>query len=111
MENILTVSQDLDFALELLNSLGMKAKANRLPHELSGGERQRVCIARALVNRPSVIFADEPTAALDHKNGKAVVELLNQHRGNGSLVMVTHDISMIEQADRKLTISESRLIP
>jgi putative ABC transport system ATP-binding protein len=111
LENILTVSQDRDFALELLHSLGMKAKANRLPHELSGGERQRVCIARALVNRPSVIFADEPTAALDHKNGKAVVELLNQHRGNGSLVMVTHDISMIEQADRKLTISESRLIP
>lgn len=111
LENILTVSQDRDFALELLSSLGMKAKANRLPHELSGGERQRVCIARALVNRPSVIFADEPTAALDHKNGKAVVELLNQHRGNGSLVMVTHDISMIEQADRKLTISESRLIP
>lgn len=110
LENVLTVAPQLDFAMELLNSLGIGEKANRLPHELSGGERQRVCIARALVNRPKVIFADEPTAALDHSNGIAVVDLLNQHRGEGSLVMVTHDISMIQHADRQLTISESKLL-
>lgn len=110
LENVLTVSPQQSFAKELLDSLGIGAKANRLPHELSGGERQRVCIARALVNKPKVIFADEPTAALDHTNGIAVVELLNKHRGEGSLVMVTHDVSMIQQADRQLTISESKLL-
>jgi putative ABC transport system ATP-binding protein len=110
LENVLTVSPEHKFAIELLDSLGIGSKANRLPHELSGGERQRVCIARALVNKPKVIFADEPTAALDHSNGIAVVDLLNKHRGEGSLVMVTHDVSMIQQADRQLTISESKLL-
>ncbi len=93
----------------LLERLGMGAKCHRRPHELSGGERQRVCVARALLGTPAVIFADEPTASLDHKNGEAVVSLLNQHRQGGSLVMVTHDRSMLEEADRIVHLVDGAL--
>ena len=97
-------------AEEILASLGLQEKMQRLPHELSGGERQRVCVARALLGNPHVIFADEPTAALDHTNGVAVVELLNKFRGNGSLVMVTHDESMLIGADRVIRLADGQLI-
>lgn len=96
-------------ARRLLDLLGLSQKAHRLPHELSGGERQRVCVARALLGNPQVIFADEPTAALDHVNGVHVVELLDRHREGGALVMVTHDPSMLAAADRIVTISDGVL--
>jgi putative ABC transport system ATP-binding protein len=96
-------------AAESLERLGLGDKLHRLPHELSMGERQRVCVARAVLGRPKVVFADEPTAALDHANGLHVVELLNEHRGSGSLVMVTHDPSMLEGADRVLRLTDGRL--
>ena len=96
-------------AQELLETLGMGAKQHRHPHELSVGERQRVCVARALLGSPKAIFADEPTASLDHTNGVQVVELLNKHRGEGSLVMVTHDPSMLEAADRVLQIVDGQI--
>ncbi len=96
-------------ATELLERLGLGHKTHRHPHELSGGERQRVCVARALLGSPKVIFADEPTAALDHKNGLSVVQLLNAMRSTGSLVMVTHDPSMLEQADRIVRLADGRL--
>ncbi|MBL8088151.1 MAG: ATP-binding cassette domain-containing protein [Chthonomonas sp.] len=99
-----------DEALELLEELGIGQKSHRKPHELSGGERQRVCVARALLGSPRAIFADEPTAALDHKNGTQVVELLNQHRGSGTLIMVTHDPSMLAQADRIIQISDGEIV-
>jgi len=108
LENIAIARQDTDRneeAQTLLVKLGLEHKAHRLPHELSGGERQRVCVARALLGSPRVIFADEPTASLDHKNGVQVVSLLNEHRGNGALLMVTHDPSMLEGADRILNIA------
>ena len=92
-----------------LEELGLGSKLHRLPHELSGGERQRVCVARALQGKPKVIFADEPTAALDHRNGHQVVELLNRHRGAGSLVMVTHDPTMLDAADRVLHMADGVL--
>lgn len=97
-------------ATELLDRLGMLQKAHRYPHELSGGERQRVCVARALLGRPKVIFADEPTASLDHTNGVQVVHLLNQNRGQGSLVMVTHDPTMLAEADRIVELVDGRLV-
>jgi putative ABC transport system ATP-binding protein len=111
LENVLVSSPhdpSREAAFDLLEKLGLSQKSHRLPHELSGGERQRVCVARALLGRPKVIFADEPTAALDHTNGVAVVELLNRFRGEGSLVMVTHDPSMLEEADRVVEIRDGR---
>jgi putative ABC transport system ATP-binding protein len=97
-------------ARQLLERLGLGEKTHRQPHELSGGERQRVCVARALLGSPKVIFADEPTAALDHVNGAAVVKLLNQLRGAGSLVMVTHDESMLEEADRIVRLADGVIV-
>jgi len=96
-------------AADLLDRLGLGAKLRRLPHELSMGERQRVCVARALLGNPKAIFADEPTAALDHANGLHVVEMLNEHRAGGALVMVTHDPSMLASADRVLKLADGAL--
>lgn len=90
----------------LLDALGIAHLVHRFPHELSGGERQRACVARALVGRPRAIFADEPTASLDHATGASVVELMNGLRGSGALVMVTHDPTMLEAADRVLTLAD-----
>jgi putative ABC transport system ATP-binding protein len=96
-------------AEELLDALGLGDKMHRLPHELSGGERQRVCVARALLGGPRAIFADEPTASLDHANGSHVVHMLNRHRGAGALVMVTHDPTMLAEANRILHISDGTI--
>lgn len=112
LENVLVSKPKedrIDEALNLLERLGLDHKTHRHPHELSGGERQRVCVARALLGSPKVIFADEPTAALDHKNGFSVVQLLNGMRSGGSLVMVTHDPSMLEEADRIVRLADGRL--
>ncbi len=112
LENVLVSTpqdQDPTSALDLLERLGLAQKTHRLPHELSGGERQRVCVARALRGSPRVIFADEPTASLDHHNGLGVVQLLNRLRGSGSLVMVTHDPTMLEEADRIVKLADGRL--
>jgi putative ABC transport system ATP-binding protein len=111
LENVMVaqVGAEVDEAFSILDKLGLAEKINRLPHELSGGERQRVCVARALYGHPQVIFADEPTASLDHTNGIAVVELLNRHREQGALIMVTHDPTMLEGADRVVRLVDGRL--
>lgn len=83
----------------LLEELHIDHLANRYPPHLSGGEKQRIVVARAMVNSPAVIFADEPTAALDHTNGRAVIELLMRYRKQGTVVVVTHDPSMLEEAE------------
>jgi putative ABC transport system ATP-binding protein len=111
-ENVMTVlrqGSERARAESLLIDLGLKEKLDRMPHELSGGERQRVCVARALVNEPRYIFADEPTAALDHTNGEAVIDLLNRYRGKGSVVMVTHDASMLTHATHRYEMREGKL--
>ncbi len=102
--------QNRSIAQGLLDTLGIGHKSHRMPHELSGGEKQRVCVARALMGSPKVIFADEPTASLDHTNGAAVVSLLNEHRGGGSMVMVTHDESMLWEADRIVRIVDGSFV-
>lgn len=96
----------MDEAMDLLSRLGLGEKAHRLPHELSGGEKQRACLARALMGSPDVIFADEPTAALDHKNGQMVVDLLQEQRKGGALVLVTHDPTILESAGRILRVED-----
>ena len=112
VENVLVATETntaLDESVSLLEALGLAEKMDRYPHELSGGERQRVCVARALMGSPRVIFADEPTAALDHQNGEAVVRLLHENRGESALVMVTHDPTMLADADRVIEIAEGRI--
>lgn len=84
----------------LLNELGILPLADRYPAHLSGGEKQRLVVARAMINQPAVIFADEPTAALDHANGRAVIELMRGYRERGTVLVVTHDPTMLEEADR-----------
>ncbi len=98
-------------ALMLLEQVGLADKAKNLPRDLSGGQKQRVAIARALAGNPSLIMADEPTAALDSQNGHAVIELLRQlaKEGGRTVLLVTHDPRIMDAADR-ITYLEDGLI-
>jgi lipoprotein-releasing system ATP-binding protein len=99
-------------ALEVLKDMGLAQRAHHLPRELSGGERQRAAIARALVHRPRVLFADEPTGNLDSATGAEimrVLERLNRQEGL-TVVMVTHDASIAERADRVLHLADGKLL-
>lgn len=91
-------------ALELLDAVGLKAKADRLATKLSGGEQQRVAIARALANEPPILLADEPTGNLDAKNSETVFSLLTRlaHERGLAVVMVTHNMELAERCDRVL---------
>jgi putative ABC transport system ATP-binding protein len=80
-----------------------------MPSELSGGERQRVSVARAMMNEPAVIFADEPTASLDRTNGHTVMDALARWRERGTLVVVTHDPEMVKDADEVLQLCDGRI--
>ncbi|GAA2201591.1 ABC transporter ATP-binding protein [Sinomonas flava] len=95
----------------LLEAVGMGHRAGHRPGQLSGGERQRVGIARALVNRPSLLLVDEPTAALDRRRSHEVVELLAQqaHAAGVAVVMVTHDHDVLSHCDRVLEMTDGRL--
>ncbi|MEU4215116.1 ATP-binding cassette domain-containing protein [Actinoplanes sp. NPDC026623] len=98
-------------AEQLLAEVGMADKAHRRPHQLSGGERQRVGIARALIGGPSLLLADEPTAALDRARSHEVVELLareTKHAGVAT-VMVTHDTAVLEHCDRVVEMVDGKL--
>jgi putative ABC transport system ATP-binding protein len=97
--------------LEMLVDLGLGDEAGKLPDQLSGGQRQRVAVARALVNRPSVILADEPTGSLDAGNSALIVDLLlaAQHDSGATLVVVTHDPAVAARMDRAVALSDGRL--
>jgi ABC-type lipoprotein export system ATPase subunit len=95
-------------ANRLIDELGLRPVANHLPHELSGGEQQRFAIARALVNDPELVLADEPTGSLDAENGAAVLELLRRLSGR-AVVIVTHEVDATAIADRVLSLSDGRL--
>jgi putative ABC transport system ATP-binding protein len=99
------------YAQELLRRVGLGDKLRSRPYQLSIGERQRVAVARSLVHRPAVVFADEPTASLDQATGREVINLLADYRtrGEGSLVVVTHDPAMLTGADRVLQMRDGRL--
>lgn len=96
---------------ELLNHLGLSHRANHLPEELSGGERQRVAIARSLMNNPEIILADEPTASLDSKRGRDVVEMLATEvkLRNKAAIMVTHDERVLDLCDRVVNITDGKI--
>ena len=97
---------------ELLEIIGLTNRAKHLPSQLSGGQQQRVSIARALINSPAVILADEPTGNLDSKSGKDVLEFLvmANKRYNQTLIMITHDEKIALQADRIITISDGKIL-
>jgi len=97
-------------ATELLGFVGMKGKATMLPRQLSGGEQQRVAVARALSNEPEIILADEPTANLDEKNERVIIEYLQRLVQSGkAVVLATHDAALAQRAARMCTIEEGIL--
>ena len=98
-------------AKQLLVKLGLEHRLHHLPTTLSGGEKQRVAVARALINSPQLILADEPTASLDYENGRRVMELLSQqaHREGRSVVVITHDERMLDVCDRVLRVIDGTL--
>lgn len=114
LENVL-VPVNKDFkkyegrAKELLCDLGLESCIKKKPFEMSGGQRQRVAIARALINEPKIIFGDEPTASLDHENAIAVMEFLNSYKNHATIIVVTHDQSILKEADGQIRIIDGSL--
>jgi lipoprotein-releasing system ATP-binding protein len=99
-------------ALPLLERLGIASRKTHKPSELSGGEQQRVAVCRALINKPKVIFADEPSGNLDTKNAKELHELFFQLRNefNQTFVIVTHNEELAQMADRSLVMRDGRFV-
>ncbi len=98
-------------ALEALERVGLAERARHLPSQLSGGEQQRVCIARALINSPELILADEPTGNLDEANENIVLEIFRQlHKEGTSLIVVTHDPEVGEEAQRIVRLEHGKVI-
>lgn len=116
-ENILLPAEldnrkiDEEYLDDLLKTLGLKERENHLPNELSGGQQQRTSIGRALVNRPAIVLADEPTGNLDSKNSKEVIELLklSVKKYKQTFIMITHDPNIALQADRVITIEDGTI--
>lgn len=97
-------------AMELLERLGIAKHAGKYPYQLSGGQRQRAAIVRALMNDPKVIFGDEPTAALDHESAMEVLKLLSEYTKNANVVIVTHDRSILKNADTMIHIEDGTIL-
>lgn len=98
-------------ALEALDRVGLADRAKHLPSQLSGGEQQRVCVARALINHPEIILADEPTGNLDDKNEAIVVDLFNKLHAEGTtLIVVTHDPEVADVAQRKVILRNGKIV-
>jgi len=98
-------------ALAALERVGLADRARHLPSQLSGGEQQRVCIARALINYPEIVLADEPTGNLDEANENIVLDIFRQlHRDGTTLIVVTHDPEVGEVAQRTVTLEYGKII-
>ncbi|GGA50355.1 ABC transporter ATP-binding protein [Dyella nitratireducens] len=96
---------------EALERVSMAHRARHYPAQLSGGQQQRVAVARALVGKPAILLADEPTGNLDSRNGEAVMQLLNElHQGGATLCMVTHDARYADFAQRKVRLFDGRVV-
>ncbi len=123
---MMTAYENVDFALrmagykgdrkervmECLHLVGLSARADHMPQELSGGEQQRIAIARAIAHRPEVIFADEPTGALDTMTGLTVVKIFKElcEKEGVTIVMTTHDVGLMEFGDQVYELEGGRLI-
>lgn len=96
---------------EILATLGLEDRVTHLPNQLSGGQQQRVSIGRALINRPSIVLADEPTGNLDSQNSREILELLrlSNKKYNQTLILITHDEGIALSADRILSIEDGRI--
>lgn len=103
---------DEDYIKNIINILGISERLEHLPSALSGGQQQRIAIARAIANKPSVLFADEPTGNLDAKSGKEVLSLLKlvSKEVGVTLILVTHDLHVAEQAERIISIEDGRIV-
>lgn len=99
-------------SIEALTKMGLQERMDHYPHQLSGGQQQRVAIARALANRPALILADEPTGALDSKNGNEVMTLLQDsvRKLDQTLVIITHNIDLAREADRIIKIVDGKIV-
>lgn len=98
-------------AKEVLEKVGLGDKINRLPNQLSGGETQRVAVARAIVNEPPILLADEPTGNLDSKNADGVMELLKKLNQEGeTIIMVTHDKNIAEHANYTIQLKDGQIV-
>jgi putative ABC transport system ATP-binding protein len=96
--------------MEALTKVGLADRAKHLPSQLSGGEQQRVCVARALINQPEIILADEPTGNLDDRNEEIVVDLFRElHKDGTTLVVVTHDPEVGEVAQRQVVLRNGKI--
>lgn len=103
---------DQNYLNELLNTLGLTNRQHHLPHQLSGGQQQRVSIGRALMPRPAIFLADEPTGNLDSKNSNETLQLLKlaNEKYKQTLVVITHDINIALQANRVITLEDGRIV-
>lgn len=98
-------------AKAMLDMVGLGHRFTHLPNQLSGGEQQRVCIARALINNPEILIADEPTGNLDEKNEGIVLELFQKIKKDGkTIILITHNPNLGKQGDRMITLSHGKLI-
>ena len=98
-------------AMDALDRVGLKDRAHHLPSQLSGGEQQRVCVARALINCPKLLLADEPTGNLDEKNEQIVLDLFKQlHNQGTTIIVVTHDSLVAQCADREIMLNHGVLV-
>lgn len=115
LENILLAQYyhsmpDEKEAMEALKRVGLENRAHHLPSQLSGGEQQRVCIARALINYPAIILADEPTGNLDEENERIVTELFNElHKEGHTIIVVTHDPEVGMLAERTIKLDHGKV--
>jgi putative ABC transport system ATP-binding protein len=104
-------AQRKEWVGQALAKVGMEHRANHFPSQLSGGQQQRVAVARALVGRPLVLLADEPTGNLDSRNGDAVMKLLaDLHQGGATICMVTHDPRYADRAQRTVHLFDGRIV-
>jgi len=103
--------KNAEYAKECLDKVGLEGKYERLPNQLSGGEQQRVAVARALVKKPEILFADEPTGSLDDENSSGIADIFSQLNEEGyTIVMVTHDSSIADFARRKIMMKDGQIV-